>query len=143
MGRTLNSIRLHTLVVAEVARSVGLQRAIDEYRFDPVRRWRFDIAWPDWKVALEVEGAVMRYRTRPDGTREYIGGRHTRGEGAVRDMEKYDTAAIDGWCVIRCTWRQVDRLDAARQVIDAIRRRMNAHDGMEEVTGRGDGGPVA
>ena len=61
-----------------------------EYVFAPPRKWRFDFAWPEQKVALEVEGAVW---TR---------GRHTRGSGFVKDMEKYNLAAIMGWRVLRC-----------------------------------------
>jgi very-short-patch-repair endonuclease len=62
-----------------------------EYRFHETRKWRFDFAWPDKKIALEVEGAV------------WTGGRHTRGSGFIRDMEKYNSAAMRGWRVVRCT----------------------------------------
>jgi hypothetical protein len=61
-----------------------------EYRFFPERKWRFDFAWPWAKVALEVEGGV------------WTGGRHTRGSGFVRDIEKYNRAAVLGWRVVRC-----------------------------------------
>ena len=60
-----------------------------EYRFAPPRRWRFDYAFPQHKVAVEVEGGV------------WIRGRHTRGAGFVKDLEKYSEAAILGWAVIR------------------------------------------
>lgn len=60
-----------------------------EYRFHPVRRWKFDFAWPDCKLAVEIEGAI------------WTGGRHTRGGGARNDMEKYNTAVLDGWAVLR------------------------------------------
>lgn len=60
-----------------------------EFRFDLTRRWRFDWAWPAYLVALETEGGVW---TR---------GRHTRGIGFVRDMEKYNAAALAGWRVLR------------------------------------------
>lgn len=50
-----------------------------------------DYAWPQWKIALEVEGAV------------WVQGRHTRGSGFVKDMEKYNAAAVLGWRVVRCT----------------------------------------
>ena len=70
-------------------RSVGLPAPVREHRFHPVRRWRFDYAWIDHKVALEVEGGV--------GT----GGRHTRGAGFVADIEKYNAATVAGWRVVR------------------------------------------
>ena len=66
-----------------------------EYRFDAFRRWRFDYAWPMFKVALEVEGAI------------WTGGRHTRGAGFLKDMEKYNEATLQGWRVLRCTPKTV------------------------------------
>lgn len=66
-----------------------------EIKFHPVRRWRFDFAWIDKKIALEVEGGV------------FTGGRHTRGKGFMNDMEKYNNAALLGWTVIRCTPTQL------------------------------------
>ena len=70
-------------------RSVGLPAPVREHRFHPVRRWRFDYAWPEQRVALEVEGGV------------WTGGRHTRGAGFVGDMEKYNAATVAGWRVVR------------------------------------------
>lgn len=69
----------------------GIPNPIAEYRFHPSRKWRFDYAWPDKLVALEVEGGV------------WSGGRHTRGAGFLKDMEKYNEAAGLGWAVVRCT----------------------------------------
>lgn len=76
-------------------RVVRLPKPAREYRFHPERRWRFDFAWPQRKVALEVEG----------GTR--TGGRHVRGDGFAADCEKYNTAAIMGWRVLRVTGEMV------------------------------------
>ena len=69
----------------------GLPRPEREWKFDAKRRWRFDYAWPHQMVALEVEGGV------------WTGGRHTRGAGFVRDMEKYNRAAVLGWRLLRVT----------------------------------------
>lgn len=60
-----------------------------EFRFHPTRQWRFDFAWPEFKVALECEGAV------------WVRGRHTRGSGFVKDLEKYNTATALGWRLLR------------------------------------------
>lgn len=62
-----------------------------EFVFAPPRKWRFDYCWPRQKVALEVEGGVW---TR---------GRHTRGAGFLKDMEKYNEAARLGYLVLRTT----------------------------------------
>jgi very-short-patch-repair endonuclease len=77
-----------------------------EYRFAPPRRWRFDYAIVEQRVAVEVEGGVW---TR---------GRHTRGSGFVKDMEKYNAAAALGWLLIRTT---PDNL-ISPSTLDLIRR---------------------
>lgn len=64
-------------------------RPESEFEFHPTRRWRFDFAFPDRKVAVECEGAV------------WTNGRHTRGSGFIADMEKYNAAAALGWFVFR------------------------------------------
>lgn len=54
-----------------------------------LRDWRFDFAWPDRKIAVEVDGGVW---TR---------GRHVRGAGFISDMEKLNAATLHGWRVVR------------------------------------------
>ena len=66
-----------------------------EYRFLKKRRFRFDFAWPDRMMAVEVEGGV------------WTGGRHTRGQGYSRDLEKYNLATLHGWRVFRFTTQDV------------------------------------
>jgi len=72
-------------------RAAGLPESVIEFRFHAVRLWRFDYAWPDHKVALEVEGGV------------WTKGRHTRPKGFLGDIEKYNKAVETGWSVVRCT----------------------------------------
>ena len=79
-----------------------------EYRFHRVRRWRFDFAWPEHKVALEIEGGVW---TR---------GRHVRPHGFLRDIEKYNWATALGWRVLRATPQMVS--DADPRLIDWLER---------------------
>jgi len=62
-----------------------------EYVFAKPRKWRFDFAWPAMLVAVECEGAV------------WTGGRHVTGQGFTADCEKYNTAALRGWVVLRVT----------------------------------------
>ena len=49
-----------------------------EFKFHATRHWRFDYCWIDDKIALEVEGGI------------WINGRHNRGSGSIKDMEKYN-----------------------------------------------------
>ena len=79
---------------------------LTEHRFHPTRKWRFDYAWEDHRVALEVEGGV------------WVGGRHTSGAGFVKDMEKYNEAACLGWRIIRCQPKEL----CSSKTVDNIKR---------------------
>jgi len=68
----------------------GLPRPTPEYRFS-ARKWQFDWAFVEDRVALEVEGGAFL----PSG------GRHTRGAGFRRDLEKYNEATARGWRILR------------------------------------------
>ena len=83
---------------------------VKEFRFHPTRRWRFDYAFPELKIAVEVEGGV------------YIQGRHTRGSGFIKDMEKYNTAASMGWTIIRVT--PDEKLSA--KTVDLLRKTLES-----------------
>ena len=53
--------------------------------------WRFDWAFPRWKVAVEVEGGV------------FVRGGHNRGAYYTDNCRKYNAAASMGWLVFRFT----------------------------------------
>ena len=69
--------------------AAGLGGYVREYRFHPKRRWRFDFAWVEAKVALEFNGGVFKY------------GRHNRALGYLGDLEKLNTAQSLGWRVFQ------------------------------------------
>lgn len=79
-----------------------------EYRFHPDRMWRFDFAIPVEKLAIEVEG----YRWRRIQGVNIFQSRHTSPEGFEKDCEKYNTAALLGWRVVRLSSRSIERGDA-------------------------------
>ena len=62
-----------------------------EFRFHPKRRWRFDLAWPEQQVAVELDGGVWGR------------GRHVRAKGFEADHEKINAAIERGWVVLRYT----------------------------------------
>jgi very-short-patch-repair endonuclease len=66
----------------------GLPEPVSEYRFDPDRRWRFDFAWVEQKVAVEIDGNAWNVKG---------GGRHMQ-DG---DLEKHNAAVAEGWRVFR------------------------------------------
>jgi very-short-patch-repair endonuclease len=61
----------------------------NEVMFCKGRKFRFDFAIIDRKIAIEIEGGI------------FSGGRHTRGAGFAKDMEKYNIAIENGWVVLR------------------------------------------
>lgn len=69
-----------------------------EFKFHPIRRWRFDWASPAIKLAVELEG-VTHYGPSI--------GRHQTAKGLEADAEKYNAAIQLGWRVLRYTQRQV------------------------------------
>lgn len=62
-----------------------------EYRFHHKRKFRFDFAWIDDRVACEVEGVISAKS------------RHTTISGYTKDCDKYNLAAEMGWRVFRYT----------------------------------------
>lgn len=64
---------------------------VKEHVFHWTRKWRFDYAMPELKIAIEIDGGVWEY------------GRHNRPQGYIDDMEKLNTAASMGWLVLRFT----------------------------------------
>ncbi|HEY7313861.1 MAG TPA: hypothetical protein VH643_31215 [Gemmataceae bacterium] len=69
---------MSTDTFASVLQAAGLPPPNREHRFAPPRRWRFDLAWPSLRLALEIEGGT------------WTGGRHVRGKGYENDREKYN-----------------------------------------------------
>ena len=85
-----------------------------EYRFHPKRKWRADFVHLPSKTLIEIEGGA------------WVGGRHNRGGGFVKDAEKYLEATLAGWCVVRLTEKQVevewiDRLIAFLSTLPAVK----------------------
>lgn len=92
------------------AQHVGPGRGLrDRLRDAGLKDWRFDFAWPDLKLAAEVEGGA------------FVGGRHTRGAGFTEDIKKYHCAMSLGWTVYRCDSRLITSGDAA-SLLQALTR---------------------
>ncbi|MEM9994716.1 MAG: DUF559 domain-containing protein [Acinetobacter pittii] len=75
-----------------------------EYKFHPTRKWRADFLITGTKILVEVEGGI------------WSGGRHTRGKGYLGDMEKYNSAAMMGFTVLRFSTEQVKAGVAIKQI---------------------------
>jgi very-short-patch-repair endonuclease len=78
---------------------------VKEHTFYAGRKWRFDFAWPDKKLAVEIDGGTWGKR-----------GRHVTGIGFYRDCEKLNHAVIDGWHVLRGDSKMVKNGELLRYV---------------------------
>lgn len=70
------------------------------------RRWRFDVAWPAYRVAVELEGGV------------FINSHHSRGATYTANCQKYNAATILGWRLLRYTIKDIE--DRPVQMIEEI-----------------------
>ena len=90
-------------------RLLNLPEPEREYRFHPVRRWRFDLAYPEKKIAFEIEGGT------------WTGGRHVRPDGFEKDCEKYNEATRLGWKVYRFTSGMIQSGEALKMIEQEVR----------------------
>jgi len=78
---------------------LGFER---EHRFAKARKWRFDFALPELKIAVEIDGGV-----------------HRIAERFASDREKLNAATLQGWRVLRFS-----PTDVARGVAIALTREL-------------------
>ena len=80
-----------------------------EHTFHPDRKWRFDFAFPQIKLAVEINGGG------------FTGGGHNRGVHQASDFEKLNEAQRLGWIVVQFgTLQMKDPLACASYVVDVI-----------------------
>ena len=72
---------------------------VTEHKFDNTRRFRFDWAVIDLKLAVEYEGVFSKKS------------RHTSLNGFSKDCEKYNLAIANGWRVLRYTAMNYQNLE--------------------------------
>lgn len=72
---------------------------IKEHRFDEQRRFKFDFAILDKKIAIEYEGLVFK-SNQEKGTGK---SGHTTVTGFSSNCTKYNIATVQGWRILRYT----------------------------------------
>ena len=100
----------HAKLILLHVRSKGLPEPIPEFIFHPTRKWRIDFAWPDYKLAVEIEGGIY----------QKDGGGHRSIAGFWANLEKYNELAIHGWFLIRLVpeWLEL-RSNVARDLLSS------------------------
>jgi len=131
-----------------------LPAPVKDFRFAKTRRWRFDRAWPEYKIAVELEG------TRPRAVRCHNCGvevRAKKGDGSLggviriygwhqrfsrfkSDKEKYNAAVRDGWFVLRFIHDDVnaDPFEMVEIIREVINSRKHGVPVIESLTQRED-----
>jgi hypothetical protein len=71
-----------------IKQQLGLE-VIPEYRFNPGRKWKSDYYIPSLRLLIEQEGGI------------YTGQAHGSIKGILRDIEKYNSATLLGYRVLR------------------------------------------
>lgn len=66
-----------------------------EYKFIPNRRFRADFFIPAINCLVEIEGGV------------WSNGRHNRGDGYIKDCDKYNLATLHGYRLLRFTTEHI------------------------------------
>jgi len=106
-------MKYNTKIVKAYFKDCGIPEPMTEFFFHPHRRWRFDFAWPEaLKVALEVEGGIYQSSSG-----------HRSISGILRDISKYNEAALMGWLVLRCTPANLCTVETVKMVRQAIKLR--------------------
>lgn len=84
------------------------------FRFHPVRKWEIDFAWPELRMGIEIQGGV------------WSGGKHGRGSGIVKDMEKHNALLDLRWRVWMYTPGEVTRGEALQHIAPLVRSASSA-----------------
>ena len=91
-------------------RALGLPEQVREYTAVEGRKFRFDFAWLEHRLLVEVNGGT------------YTKGAHSTGRGIARDYEKANLATLDGWRVLMFDGKAVKSgvaVEVIRQALEA------------------------
>jgi very-short-patch-repair endonuclease len=104
----------------------GEERVTVEHRFHPVRRWRFDYAVEEIKLAVEYNGhGGFVGKAGASG--------HSSIKGITNDAEKMNSAIAAGWRVLAFTALHFKYNDRIRHNLTDVRETiMNALAGMHK-----------
>lgn len=111
---TQGYIRSQTSLEEKLARRIegaGLPKPVREFYAVPGRKFRWDFAWPEFRLLCEVQGV-----RGSDGHE----GAHRGITGFTRDCEKQSLAAAHGWRVVVVTGAQATSGKAVSWIAQAI-----------------------
>jgi len=90
-------------------KDAGLPEPTVQFKAIADRRYRWDFAYPDYRLLIEVQGGTWVANTG-----------HTSGRGVARDCEKANLATVNGWRVLLFTGDMVKDGTALDTIIKAM-----------------------
>lgn len=103
----------HELALYNQIIEKGLQGAVEQYKFHPDRKWSLDIAFPNIKLAIEIDGGIWKKGK----------GGHNSGKGYEEDRLKDQAALLLGWAVYRVTPKMISSGDAITTIAVLLEQR--------------------
>lgn len=91
----------NTLSLLQQIKATGLAIPTPEYKFWHGRRFAFDLAWPNFRLAVEIEGGLYGMGKPCPVCKRRRGGAHSSVKDMLKDLEKYNKANLEGWMLIR------------------------------------------
>lgn len=100
---------MQTQIFLRLLAARRLPEPVPEHRFAAPRKWRIDWAWPDQKVALEIQGGI------------FSRGRHVRGGAMLKEWEKLNCGAGLGWRFLFCQPTELCHIRTIDEIEKAIK----------------------
>ena len=94
-------------------KALGLPEPVREYRAIAGRKFRFDFAWLEQRLLIEINGGT------------YTKGAHSTGQGIARDYEKANLAVLHGWRVLTFDGKAVKSGEAVETIRKALEAEWN------------------
>jgi very-short-patch-repair endonuclease len=88
--------------------ALGLTGYVREYQAIKGRKFRFDFAWLEHRLLVEVNGGT------------YTKGAHSTGAGIARDYEKANLACLAGWRCLSFDGKAVKSGEAVEVIRQAL-----------------------
>lgn len=92
-------------------KQAGLPKPTEEYQAIPGRKFRWDFAWSECLILIEIQGGI--WSNAKSG--------HTSGVGINRDCEKANLANLASWCCLSFTSDHIRSGLALEQTKEALR----------------------
>ncbi len=91
-----------------------------EFPFHSIRKWRFDFAWPELCICVDIDGM-------------HPSGKHNTPDGIADDNEKRNEATLLGYAVLSFTTKQVTSGHAIEKLKPFVLERLALRYGFDEI----------